>query len=99
MKLDDDFEKTVPNEEKNVNYKVQVYGVGVPSGVSEQPTSHEETLLGARNRVQNVKNIIAEQQKFTTAHSPFVPFRPTHQPQEHLFKTTAESVRFIVVRD
>lgn len=34
--------------------------VSVPSGVSDQPMSEEETLLGAMNRVKNAKNVVSE---------------------------------------
>ncbi|MDW7693148.1 inosine/xanthosine triphosphatase [Flammeovirgaceae bacterium SG7u.111] len=35
-------------------------GVNVPSGVSDQPMSSEETLLGARNRASNTKKMEPE---------------------------------------
>lgn len=35
--------------------KFEFYGIGVPSGVSDQPLTDEETLIGARNRVAAIK--------------------------------------------
>ncbi|KAH7010979.1 inosine triphosphate pyrophosphatase-like protein [Ilyonectria destructans] len=40
------------------NYDIT--GVSVPSGVPEQPFSDEETLLGALNRVQNVRDAVPD---------------------------------------
>jgi inosine/xanthosine triphosphatase len=44
------YEKMFPQEEFTFE------GISVPSGVSEQPMSDEETLLGAQNRVMHVKS-------------------------------------------
>lgn len=35
-------------------------GIGVPSNVSEQPMSNDETLLGARNRVSNARHTVED---------------------------------------
>ncbi|MEI7603554.1 MAG: inosine/xanthosine triphosphatase [bacterium] len=48
------FEKMFPNEEF-------IYDITpVPSGVSDQPMSDEETLLGAKNRAINARNAILD---------------------------------------
>ncbi len=39
---------------------VEVVGVGVESGVADQPMSEEETLQGARNRSQNAKRLFPD---------------------------------------
>lgn len=39
--------------------QVKVIGVSVESGVSDQPMSDGETLLGARNRVKNAKSEVS----------------------------------------
>ncbi len=44
------FEKMFPDE----NFELE--GVFVPSNVSDQPISDEETITGAMNRVENAKN-------------------------------------------
>ena len=41
------FKKMFPKEE------FVVEGVSIPSGVADQPMSNEETMLGAKNRVNN----------------------------------------------
>ena len=46
----DAFKLVFPNEE------FEVEGVVVPSGVSDQPMSEEETMIGAEQRVENAKN-------------------------------------------
>ncbi|KAH7140308.1 inosine triphosphate pyrophosphatase-like protein [Dactylonectria estremocensis] len=38
----------------------EITGVSVPSGVPEQPFSDQETLLGAMNRVQNVREVVPD---------------------------------------
>ena len=40
--------------------KFEFVGVSVPSGVSDQPMSEEETLDGAMSRVENVSKIVPE---------------------------------------
>lgn len=40
--------------------KVEVEGCSVESGVSDQPMTDEETLLGAKNRVNNAQNAFPE---------------------------------------
>ncbi len=47
----DGFEKMFPNQE------FQYVGVSVPSNVADQPLSSDETLQGARNRVNNASSI------------------------------------------
>lgn len=44
------FEQMFPNE-----HVVDVEGVSVPSGVRDQPLTFDETLTGARNRVDNAQ--------------------------------------------
>ena len=47
------FEKTWPGE------AFEFQGISSPSGVSDQPMTSDETLLGATNRVQNLMEIHA----------------------------------------
>ncbi|MEH0156848.1 inosine/xanthosine triphosphatase [Limibacter armeniacum] len=39
------------------SYELEVDGISVPSGVSDQPMTSEETLKGARCRAENAKNV------------------------------------------
>jgi len=48
------FDKMFPDERFNVK------GVSVPSDVSEQPMSSNETLMGATNRAHNVSKLVTE---------------------------------------
>jgi len=48
------FAKMFPNE----NFDVQ--GISAPSEVSDQPMSSNETLMGARNRAENVSKLATE---------------------------------------
>ena len=43
------FGRMFPNED------IEAAGVTVPSGVSDQPTSRQETMAGARNRAENAR--------------------------------------------
>jgi len=45
------FAKAFPDAELDLS------GVSVPSGVSDQPMTDDETLLGARNRAQNARSV------------------------------------------
>ncbi|MCD4756404.1 inosine/xanthosine triphosphatase [bacterium] len=46
------FKKMFPNQE------FEFIGITVPSNVSDQPSSNEETFIGAKNRVDNASNEI-----------------------------------------
>ena len=45
-----------------------VEGIGVPSGVSDQPMSEEETRLGAYNRAQGAKDVDEAAAQIAIAH-------------------------------
>ncbi|MFA6602661.1 MAG: inosine/xanthosine triphosphatase [Candidatus Shapirobacteria bacterium] len=46
------FKRMFPNVDFNI------IGVSAPSGVSDQPLSEEETLTGAKNRVQSARKLV-----------------------------------------
>lgn len=48
----DGFKKMFPELE------FEVSGIAIPSNVSDQPLSEQETLLGATNRAKNAQNVV-----------------------------------------
>jgi len=61
--------KAVGRALRRIGVPVRVDGIKVPSGVAEQPSTMDETYLGAMNRHQALKDEVAEADYFITIES------------------------------